>query len=46
MWLWLLGTERMQVRAAPLQGLAIHDGMWVLVFTVFLILWGFRKPAV
>src|SRR5712692_3010478 len=45
MWLWLLGTERVDLRAAPLQCLAVHDGVWVLVFTVFLILWGLRKPV-
>jgi hypothetical protein len=46
LWLWLLGTERVQLRAAPLEALAIHDGVWVLVFTVFLVLWLFRKPQV
>ena len=46
LWLWLLGTERVQLRAAPLQGLAIHDGVWVLVFAAFLVLWRFRKPVV
>jgi hypothetical protein len=45
MWLWLLGTERLELRAAPLQGLAVHDGVWVVVFTAFLILWGLRRPA-
>jgi hypothetical protein len=46
MWLWLLGTERVQLRAAPLYGLAVHDGVWALMFTVFLTMWTFRKPAV
>jgi hypothetical protein len=45
MWLWLLGTERVELRAAPLRCLAVHDGVWVLVFTAYLILWGLRKPV-
>ena len=45
MWLWLLGTERVEMPAAPLRCLAVHDGMWVLVFFAFLMLWGLRKPV-
>jgi hypothetical protein len=46
MWLWLLGTERVQLRAAPLYLLAVHDGVWVLVFSVFLVLWCLRRRVV
>ena len=45
MWFWLIGTERVQLRAAPLYFLAIHDGVWIVVFGVFLAMWTFRKPA-
>jgi hypothetical protein len=46
MWLWLLAQERLQLRAAPLYWLVIHDSAWVAVFTVFLIRRTFANPVV
>jgi hypothetical protein len=35
-WLWLLGTSRLHLPAAPLGGLLLHDAAWPPVFLGFL----------
>jgi hypothetical protein len=38
-WLWLLGTDRVHLPAAPLLALAVHDGLWVPLFAWFIFAW-------
>jgi hypothetical protein len=44
LWLWVYGSDRLQLPASPPLLLAAHDALWLPVFAWFLIAW-YRRAA-
>ena len=43
MWLWLLGTGAVALQPKPLRVLAAHDGLFILLYLVFLGVWSYGR---
>ena len=37
LWLWLLGSDRIELSSAALRWLAAHEGVWIVFFVAFLV---------